>query len=125
MFDGVIVQIHQKQGTAVDGSLPVVTLASHDTLDVVKYVATDRFGSLRNSRTVKLSAGAPVNSELSAEVCSVSPVIDSASNTFRCIPRNDNTTAGLPAGFSVVLTNADGPENSVKSVANKGPRAIE
>lgn len=125
LFDGVIVQIHQKQGTAVDGSLPVVTLASHDTLDVVKYVATDRFGSLRNGRTVKLSPGAPVNSELSAEVCSVSPVIDSASNTFRCIPRNDNTTAGLPAGFSVVLTNADGPENSVKSVANKGPRAIE
>lgn len=82
LFDGVIVQIHQKQGTAVDGSLPVVTLASHDTLEVEKYVATDRFGPLRNGCTVKFSAGAPVNSELSAEVCSVSPVIDSASNTF-------------------------------------------
>ena len=121
LFDGLIVQIHQKQGTAVDGSLPVVTLASHDTVEVEKYVATDRFGSLRNGSTVKFSAGAPVNSELSAEVCSVSPVIDSASNPFRCIPRNDHTTAGLPAGFLVVLTNADGPENSEKSVVNKRP----
>ncbi len=124
-FDGVIVQIHQKQGTAVDGSLPVVTLASLDTLEVEMYVPSDRFGSIRNGSTVKLSAGAPVNSELSAKVCSVSPVIDSASNTFRCVLQIDNTTAGLPAGFSVVLTNADGPENSEKSVANKGPREIE
>ena len=83
LFDGVIVQIHQKQGTAVDGSLPVVTLVSHDTVEVEKYVATDRFGSLRNGSTVKFSAGAPVNSELSAEVCFVSPVIDSASDRFR------------------------------------------
>ena len=124
-FDGVIVQIHQKQGTAVDGSLPVVTLASLDTLEVEMYVPSDRFGSIRNGSTVKLSAGAPVNSELSAQVCSVSPVIDSASNTFRCVLRIDNTTAGLPAGFSVVLTNADSPENSEKSVANKGRREIK
>jgi RND family efflux transporter MFP subunit len=124
-FDGVIVQIHQKQGTAVDGSLPVVTLASLDTLEVEMYVPSDRFGSIRNGSTVKLSAGAPVNSELSAKVCSVSPVIDSASNTFRCVLQIDNTTAGLPAGFSVVLTNADGPENSEKSVANKGRLEIK
>ena len=124
-FDGVIVQIHQKQGTAVDGSLPVVTLASLDTLEVEMYVPSDRFGSIRNGSTVKLSAGAPVNSELNAQVCSVSPVIDSASNTFRCVLRIDNTTAGLPTGFSVVLTNADSPENSEKSVANKGRREIK
>ena len=118
-FDGVIVQIHQKQGTAVDGSLPVVTLASLDTLEVEMYVPSDRFGSIRNGSTVNLSAGTPVNSDLSAKVCSVSPVIDSASNTFRCVLQIDNTTAGLPAGFSVVLTNADGPETSGKSVAGK------
>ena len=124
-FDGVIVQIHQKQGTAVDGSLPVVTLASLDTLEVEMYVPSDRFGSIRNGSNVTLSAGAPVNSELSAKVCSVSPVIDSASNTFRCVLQIDNTTAGLPAGFSVILTNADGPENSQKSVANKVRREIK
>jgi hypothetical protein len=88
-------------------------------------VPSDRFGSIRNGSNVTLSGGAPVNSELSAQVCSVSPVIDSASNTFRCVLRIDNTTAGLPAGFSVVLTNADGPENSEKSVANKVRRQIK
>lgn len=124
-FDGVIVQIHQKQGTAVDGSLPIVTLASLETLEVEMYVPSDRFGSIRNGSTVQLSAGAPVNSELSAEVCSVSPVIDSASNTFRCVLQIDNTTAGLPAGFSVVLTNADGQENSDKSVAKKERREFK
>ncbi|MFO1002759.1 MAG: efflux RND transporter periplasmic adaptor subunit [Planctomycetaceae bacterium] len=124
-FDGVIVQIHQKQGAAVDASLPVVTLASLDTLEVEMYVPSDRFGSIRNGSTVKLSAGAPVNTDLSAKVCSVSPVIDSASNTFRCVLQIDNTTAGLPAGFSVVLTNADEQQNDGKSVANKGLRNIK
>lgn len=124
-FDGVIVQIHQKQGTAVDGSLPVVTLASLDTLEVEMYVPSDRFGSIRNGSTVNLSAGAPVNSELVAKVCSVSPVIDSASNTFRCVLQIDNTTAGLPAGFSVVLTNADDPETAEKSVARKERRELK
>ena len=121
-FDGVIVQIHQKQGAAVDGSLPVVTLASLDTLEVEMYVPSDQFGSIRNGSTIRLSAGAPVNSELSAKVCSVSPVIDSASNTFRCVLQIDNTTAGLPAGFSVVLTNIDSPENSGQSVTSKAGR---
>ena len=124
-FDGVIVQIHQKQGAAVDASLPVVTLASLDTLEVEMYVPSDRFGSIRNGSTVKLSAGAPVNADLSAKVCSVSPVIESASNTFRCVLQIDNTSAGLPAGFSVVLTNADVQEKSEKSVAKKEPREFK
>lgn len=123
-FDGVIVQIHQKQGAAVDASLPVVTLASLDTLEVEMYVPSDRFGAIRNGSTVKLSAGAPVNAELSAKVCSVSPVIDSASNTFRCVLQIDNTTAGLPAGFSVVLTSPDDSEKSEKSVANEESRVF-
>lgn len=124
-FDGVIVQIHQKQGAAVDASLPVVTLASLDTLEVEMYVPSDRFGSIRNGSTVNLSAGAPVNADLSAKVCSVSPVIDSASNTFRCVLQIDNTTAGLPAGFSVVLTNADTQQKSEESVANKQTRPLQ
>ena len=124
-FDGVIVQIHQKQGAAVDASLPVVTLASLDTLEVEMYVPSDRFGSIHNGSTVTLSAGAPVNADLNAKVCSVSPVIDSASNTFRCVLQIDNTAAGLPAGFSVVLTNADEQGTSEKSVANKEPRDLK
>lgn len=124
-FDGVIVQIHQKQGAAVDASLPVVTLASLDTLEVEMYIPSDRFGSIRNGSTVTLSAGAPVNADLSAKVCSVSPVIDSASNTFRCVLQIDNTAAGLPAGFSVVLTNADDERSSEESVANKQTRPLQ
>ena len=124
-FDGVIVQIHQKQGAAVDASLPVVTLASLDTLEVEMYVPSDRFGSIRNGSTVKLSAGAPVNTDLSAKVCSVSPVIDSASNTFRCVLQIDNTAAGLPAGFSVVLTNADADAKGEKSVASKQSHEVK
>jgi hypothetical protein len=52
-------------------------------------------------------------------------VIDSASNTFRCVLQIDNTAAGLPAGFSVVLTNADTQQKSEESVANKQTRPLQ
>ncbi|MFN9973749.1 MAG: hypothetical protein ACK58T_28035, partial [Phycisphaerae bacterium] len=49
-------------------------------------------------------AGAPVNRELMMTVKSVSPVIDSASATFRCLLMIENQDLSLPAGFSVTLS---------------------
>jgi multidrug efflux pump subunit AcrA (membrane-fusion protein) len=100
----VVVQIHQKVGTTVDPSLPVVTLANLDVLEVEMYVPTDRFGTVQPGGRLSVQAGAPVNRDLIAEVRAVSPVIDSASNTFRCVLIIDNSNGHLPAGFSVLLT---------------------
>ena len=103
-FDGVVVQVHQKVGSSVDQALPLVTLANLDILEVEMYVPIDRFGSLHVGGSVNLQAAAPVNQELTAEVRSVSSVIDSASGTFRCLLQIDNRNGKLPAGFSVLLT---------------------
>lgn len=102
-FDSVVVQVHQKVGTTVDPSLPLITLADLATLEVEMYVPVDRFGTLQTGGTVKVLAGEPVSKTLTAAVRSVSPVIDSASNTFRCVLVIDNSSRSLPAGFSVEL----------------------
>lgn len=101
-FEGVVIQRHQKPGATVDPSLPIVTLADLKVLEVEMYVSIDRFGTLAVGNEVKLQASAPVNRELVAQVLAVSPVIDSASNTFRCVLTIDNAAGTLPAGFSVL-----------------------
>jgi RND family efflux transporter MFP subunit len=102
-FDSVIVQIHQKVGTTVDPSLPVITLSNLQRLEVEMYVPVDRFGMLRPGSTIQVLAGAPIHRQLSATVNSVSPVIDSSSNTFRCALLIQNQDGTLPAGFTVTL----------------------
>ncbi len=97
-------QVHQKAGYGVDPSVPLITIANLETLEVEMYLPMDRFGSLQVGNRVKVQAAAPVDQELTACVRSVSPVIDSASNTFRCVLLIDNHESQLPVGFSVVLT---------------------
>lgn len=112
-FDGVVIQLHQKVGMTVDPSLPVVTIVDLSTLEVEMYVPVDRFGSFRTGSDVTLRASAPVNRNVQAVVRSVSPVIDSASNTFRCVMTIDNSSGELPAGFSVWLGDADSASTPV------------
>lgn len=112
-FDGVVIQLHQKVGVTVDPSLPVVTIADLSTLEVDMYVPVDRFGSFHAGSDITLKASAPVNRNVQAVVRSVSPVIDSASNTFRCVMTIDNSTGELPAGFSVWLGDVDSASTPV------------
>ena len=108
-FDGVVVQIHQKAGTTVDPTLPIVTIASLETLEVEMYVPVERYGTLKVGGQAQLISSAPVSREIAASVRSVSPVIDSASNTFRCVMVINNSELKLPAGFSVVLNKSEQP----------------
>jgi RND family efflux transporter MFP subunit len=103
-FDGVVVQIHQKAGATVDPSLPIITLANLQRLEVEMYVPVDRFGTLQPGSTIQVQAGAPVLRPLPATVISVSPVIDSSSGTFRCSLLIENPDGTLPAGFTVTLS---------------------
>lgn len=118
-FDGVVVQVHQKVGSSVDQSLPLVTLANLDILEVEMYVPIDRFGSLHVGGFATLQASAPVNQELTAEVRSVSSVIDSASGTFRCLLQIDNHNGKLPAGFSVLLTGSASTPSTVAEIISQ------
>lgn len=101
--DGLIVQIHQKAGATADCTLPIVTIASLETLEGELYVPVQRHCTLKPGGQALLISSAPVNRDIAATVRSVSPVIDSASNIFRCVLIINNTdrilrgTEGLSA----------------------------
>ncbi len=101
-FDGVITEIHQKSG-AVELSVPLISMANLSSLEVEMHLPSRMFGSVGQGDIIQLSAGQPVSNTMPASVMSVSPVINSASETFRCLLQIENPDRRLPAGFSVVL----------------------
>ena len=102
-FDGIVTQIHRKSG-AVDPSQLLVTVANLNALEVEMHLPSRMFGNIQTGESVKLQAGVPISNTVNASVVSVSPIINSASNTFRCLMRIDNNQQNLPAGFSVVIS---------------------
>lgn len=113
-FDGVVTEVHRKSG-AVDPSQLVVSIANLDTLEVEMHLPSRMVGQVRVGQAVSLKASAPISTDINSSVMSVSPIIDSASNTFRCLLKIDNTTRPKPAGFSVVVNEA-GNTGSVSQV---------
>lgn len=101
-FDGLVTRLHQLTG-AVDPSRALVTVANLDELEAEVHVPARQFGSVRRGQQVHLQAGAPISRLLTGKVTAVAPVIDAASDTFRCRVRIQNTSVQLPAGFTVVL----------------------
>lgn len=115
-FDGVVTRIHQQSG-AVDPSRELVTVANLDELEVELHIPAARFGSLRRGQKVPLTAAAPVSRTLTGTVVAVSPIIDAASDTFRCRVQLQNRSVQLPAGFTVVLQSGS---NSGTDVTTEG-----
>lgn len=105
-FDGVITQVHQKIGTSVDPTVPVISVVNLESLEIELFAPVTQFGELKVGHSVELVALEPVNRTLTAQVISVSPVIDSASATFRCLLHVQNDDLALPAGFSVLMATA-------------------
>lgn len=101
-FDGIVTEIHRKSG-AVDPSQLVVSIANLTALEVEMHLPSRMVGRVQVGQNVRLAAGAPISRDVSASVVSVSPIIDSASNTFRCLLEIDNNKIQMPAGFSVVV----------------------
>ena len=101
-FDGVVIEIRQSSG-ATDGSHPLITVASLEVLEVELQVPISRFGELKPGDIVSVRASKPVDRLLDARVMSVSPMIDSASCSYRCLLQLSNSDRSLPSGFSVTL----------------------
>lgn len=102
-FNGTVIEIHQRSGVA-DPRNAIIKVANLDRLEVEMYLPSKRFGKIKVGDELQLKAAAPVDRQLVAKVVSVSPLIDSASNTFRCLLEIDNTDGSLPAGFAVRLS---------------------
>jgi len=96
-FDGVITELHLKAGP-VDPSQIVVTMANLKQLEVEMHVPSTLFGQVRAGESVPLNAAAPISGTVTSRVESVSPIINSASDTFRCLLKIENAAGRLPAG---------------------------
>ena len=114
-FDGIVTQIHRKSGP-IDPSQVIVTVANLNSLEVEMHLPSRMVGSIRQGQNISLKAGVPVSNVINGSVLSVSPIIESASNTFRCLLLIDNSQYRLPAGFSVVLNNPSSTDSRVSQV---------
>lgn len=101
-FDGLVTRIHRKTG-AVDPSLVLIDIANLAFLEVELNVSSAKYGQVKRDQTVKLKADRPISGIVEGKVLAVSPIIDSASDTFRCLIQIDNRQRKLPAGFRVTL----------------------
>lgn len=101
-INGVVTEVHIKAG-AVDPSAPILTISDLSVLEIEMHVPARYFGKIKPGTTLPLEASAPVNRRVTSEVMSVSPIIDSASDTFRCLLSIKNADLALPAGFRVNL----------------------
>lgn len=101
-FDGLVTEIHRKSGN-VDPSLVVISMANLQTLEVEMHVPSTLYGKVKTGSPLVLQASLPIGGTVNATVQSVSPIIDSASESFRCLLQINNNNSQLPAGFTVLM----------------------
>ncbi len=102
-FDGEVLRIEKSTGSSVEQGTAVVRIADMSRLQAVVFMPFDWYSRIRVGGTVRLQASSPVHHLVDGEVVSVEPVVDAATETFRCVVEIDNTKRNLPSGFSVVL----------------------
>lgn len=102
-FDGIVVEQHFSVGNFVKSGDPVFSVVAPAQLRAELNLPLSLFGKLQAGETIELTAGAPVSDLVEAQLKFVSPGIDSASQTFRCVFMIDNQDHQLPAGFPIQL----------------------
>lgn len=102
-FDALVIRKHVEAGASVTNRDTVLTMVDLSSLEAQMFLPVEIFGKLERGRAYKLLAEAPVGKTLTGKLKTVEPVIDSASQTFRCVFTIDNADEQLPAGFTVRL----------------------
>ncbi len=108
-FDGQVVRIRAEAGAAMIQNDPIMKIAKLDPLEAKFTLPIEVYGELERGKTYRLvpAENAPVQKEaLSGRLKTVSPLIQYASETFRCVFTIQNPGRKLPAGFSVTLDRA-------------------
>ncbi|MBT8484858.1 MAG: efflux RND transporter periplasmic adaptor subunit [Phycisphaerales bacterium] len=102
-FDGTVFRLMTDVGAIVTAEDTILVLADLETLEARINVPADLYGQLEPGRSFLLAAGDPINADVIARLKNSDSIIDTASQTFRCVFTIDNRDAQLPAGFTVVL----------------------
>jgi RND family efflux transporter MFP subunit len=115
-FEGRVIRVEARPGESLNRAEAVVTVADLRRLRVDLYVPLAWFGRLQVGDIYHLQASSPVNQRISATLVHVEPMIDAATQTFRCRFEIENPSETLPAGFTVRLVSPDAqttPSNGV------------
>ena len=126
-FDGTVVRIDAEEGAMLTVEHPVLLLVDLDTLQAQVNLPASSYGQLTVGDLFPFNAEGPVRGQLMGRLTTVDPIIDTASQTFRCVFAIENTRAPLPAGFAVHLdwsAEASVPSTSITSVSDSGPSPV-
>ena len=104
-FDGQVMKFEADGGSVLAAGDAVAVFADLQRLKIEIYLPVQRYGEMRIGETYGLLAEAPVSDRLDAELSWIDPMIDPASQTFRCVFLFDNRR-GLPSGFRAWLPEA-------------------
>ena len=123
-FSGIITEQHVSIGNMVELGRPIFSIVAADSLKVELNLPLQLFGKLKDGEVYEMAAGVPVSKSIKAKLKFVSPVIDSASQSFRCVFTIDNKETSLPAGFPVKLSEEQiekllPPENEESQAADE------
>ena len=102
-FDGVVMRITGKPGGTVGPDAPVMRLTNASQLRVSLYVPVKYFSRLEAGQSYTLQAEPPAPRRVEAVLTAHEPVVDAATETFRCIFEIKNNDLSIPAGFAVRL----------------------
>ena len=117
-FNGEVVRIEATVGTMLTPKDKLLTIVRLDSIEAELHLPLKLFGKLQVGKSYQLWAFAPVNRPVRARLAFASPVIDTASKTFRCLFTIDNRQRRLPAGFAVRLDMA-ADESLAQHVGNR------
>jgi len=106
-FDGYVHQIEVDKGSSLRQGDPVLSLVSLDPLEAELHLPVELYSRISVGQRYRLRAEQAIVPELEdpliGRVKMVDPLIDSPSQTFRCVFEIPNPEHKLPAGFPVYL----------------------
>lgn len=103
-FDGVVIQVHADAGNSIGPSEQLITVVQLSELETELYVPMEFYGQLAAGDEFRLQTANPQFPDVRARLHHLSPVINTASNSFRCVFRIDNGNERIPSGLKVMLT---------------------
>jgi len=102
-FDGEVIERSAEPGATLTQTDPVLAVAALDSLEAHINLPASIFDRLKIGRVYQLGAGDPINATLPGRLKHIYRIIDTASETVRCVFTIDNPDVKLIAGFPVRL----------------------
>lgn len=100
-FDGEVIERNAEPGATLTQTDPVLAVALLDPLEAHINLPVSVFDNLKIGAVYQLDAGDPINQTLPGRLKHVYRIIDTASETVRCVFTIENPDAKLIAGFPV------------------------